>query len=33
MVLEIMGLLLFTGGTFLSIAMIDVYLPKEEKNN
>lgn len=30
MVLEIVGLLLFTGGTFLSIAMMDVYLEKND---
>lgn len=31
MILEIVGLLLFTGGTFLSVAMIDVYISKEEE--
>jgi len=30
MVLEIIGLLLFTGGTFLSVAMMDVYLEKND---
>lgn len=30
MVLEIIGLLLFTGGIFLSVAMMDVYLENND---
>lgn len=30
MIIEIIGILLFTGGTLLSVAMTDVYLKKEE---
>jgi len=30
MILEIIGLLLFTGGTFLSVAMMDVYLENND---
>jgi hypothetical protein len=31
MVLEIIGLLLFTGGTLLGVSMIDVYVEKAEE--